>query len=103
MAANVVSSLGIDWFISPGAWIGPTACCSSVSARPSQNIALAHARFRMVGDLRPNLLADEPIPVGSPSPQDSAGLWQVAQDMVDGPDSLGSKNSMRPRSLLAAP
>ena len=102
MVANVVSNLGIDWFISPGAWIGPTACCSKVSARPSQPIAEAQARFKMVGDLRPSLLAAEPMPFGSPSPQDSDGLWQLAQDMVEGPDRRGSKNSVRPSSLFTA-
>ncbi len=87
-----------DWFISPGAWMGPSACASRSGARPSQKSGSIHARLRMVGVRRPTSFMPCPMPFGSPSPHENAGLWQVAQEMKLELDSRGSKNSVRPSS-----
>src|ERR1700722_6730910 len=102
MPVSSDTKCGMVWFISPGAIIGPSACCSSVSARPSQNRASAQARLRMVGERRPRWLAADPTAVGRRSPQDSPGLWHDEQDMVLGPDTRGSKNSICPRLTFAS-
>jgi hypothetical protein len=52
----------------------------------------------MVGVRRPTSFMPWPMPFGSPSPHESAGLWQVAQEMRLELDSRGSKKSVRPSS-----
>ena len=52
-----------------------------------------------VGERSGILLA--PIARGRPSLHDSAGLWQLAQEIVLEPDSNGSKNSFSPSVCLA--
>jgi hypothetical protein len=49
----------INWssgmFISPAAWIGPSACSSSVASRPSHMKIPPQAALTTVGEWRPSL------------------------------------------------
>jgi hypothetical protein len=54
--------------------IGPRACISRLSARPSQKSRSDQAALRMVGDRRPSCFIPVPMPFGSPSPQENPGL-----------------------------
>ena len=73
--------LSMFWFFSTGADIGPSACSSSVSNRPSHMSCSDQARFRIVGVWRPKRVIAWPIHFGKPSPQEKLWLWQVAQEM----------------------
>src|SRR5262245_4861482 len=88
-------------FISSGEAIGPSACSSSVAARPSQNSASAHATLSSVGLRRFSVFEAWPTPRPRPSPHEKPGLWQVAQEITPDAESRGSKNSARPSSTRA--
>ena len=83
-------------FISPGDCIGPTACSSRESKRPSHICSLLKAALTMEGVERFRTVMPFPIAVGWPSDHPRAGLWQVAQLIQLEPDSLGSKKSISP-------
>src|SRR5258708_916946 len=78
--------------------MGPRACSSSDSARPSQKSSSAQATLRIVGVFRPSSFIPCPIALGKESLQEKPGLWQVAQAMDLEPDKRGSKKRVRPSS-----
>jgi hypothetical protein len=47
-------SLSIGMFISPGDWIGPSACSSRLASRPSHMKIAPQAALMMVGECRPS-------------------------------------------------
>src|SRR3954447_14919839 len=88
-------------FISTSAVIGPIACCSRVSARPSQKNTSDQAWLSVVGLLRPSGLRPSPRPLTRPSSQPKLALWHDAQDSASDPDMRGSKNSTLPSSAFS--
>jgi hypothetical protein len=86
-------------FISSGVFIGPSAWSSSDFLRPSHMNCVLYAVFTTVGVARPSTVPLMPTPVGRPSDQPRAGLWQVPQESVPLPDRRGSKNSALPSSM----
>src|SRR3954470_5410188 len=88
-------------FISPGEVIGPVACASRLSARPSQKKAWPQARLRMLGELRRSVTILSPTAVLRPSSQPKLGLWQETQASTATRESRGSKNSVLPSSAFS--
>src|SRR4051794_10728884 len=101
MAFKRSSSTPIGMFISAVEVIGPVACASRLSARPSQKNAWPQARLRMLGELRRRATILSPTAVFRPSSQPKLGLWQETQASTATRDSLGSKNKVLPSSALA--
>src|SRR5208283_5673545 len=100
MAARRSMSTFSGRFILPGVVIGPKATASKLRKCPSQPSFGVHATLSNVGAR--NAMVFSPTAFGRPSPQDSAGLWQVAQDRVFDPERIGSQNSKRPSLALAS-
>ena len=101
MACRAATAFSIGMFISTSAVIGPMACCSRVSARPSQKNTSLQAWFITVGLCLPSGFSPSPRPVGLPSCQPKLALWQDAQDRACDPDRRGSKNSTFPSSAFS--
>src|SRR5271156_4980222 len=87
-----------DKFISLGDSMGPSACSSSVSARPSQKSRSAQATLRIVGVLRQTPCMPHPTPLAKPSLQEKPGLWQEAHEINFEPERRGSKKRVRPNN-----
>src|SRR5665213_2021388 len=87
-------------FILPDVVIGPKATASRLRKWPSQASFGVHATLRRVGARNASVFS--PTAFGRPSPQESPGLWQVAQDSVFDPERMGSQNKTRPSLALAS-
>src|SRR5689334_14924205 len=85
-----------------GLAMGPLACSSSVSARPSQNCASEYARLITVGALRPPFCDLMPVENAAPSVKACSGAWQEAHETVSSAESRLSKYKTRPNSALSA-
>src|SRR6516165_8401734 len=89
-------------FMLADAVIGAKVTLSRELNLPSQQRLSPQAMFSSVGVRRARGCLPTPCPRGSPSLQESPGLWQVAHEIVRGPESRGSKKSMRPKAALGA-
>ena len=85
---------------SVAARIGPSACASRLTARPSQNSTGNVAALARLGTLRGPTCPRTPTAVGSPSPSAFAGSWQSAHDFDESRESDLSKNSRFPSATF---
>ena len=69
---------------------GPSICCSSVLARPSQNCLKFRPTLNTVGALIDPNLPSTPTDTLSPSSPPEPRSWQLTQAVVLSFDSLGS-------------
>src|SRR6185295_16376617 len=78
------------------------ACSSTLAARPSQNAVKWPAAWNTVGELRRPRAPLAPTEVGSLSTPYWSRRWQLLHDRSRSRDRRLSKNSMRPRSVIAS-
>src|SRR6185312_13846140 len=102
IAVSRATSVASGRFILVVAVIGPNATDSRSRKCPSQPSFGVQATSSKVGARTGSGVRFSPIERGSPSPHDSAGLWQVAHDIVREPDRIGSKNSCWPSLFFAS-
>ena len=82
--------------ISIGLVIGPLACSSSDSARPSQKKYSACCRLTTVGVLIGSTSPWAPFPKAMPCSKPCSGLWHVPHEVFRGRERMGSKKSRQP-------